>query len=159
MLRPFGEKGQPPAEDGNVLRHRVLALRPAKPGGAAEQAGEGDRGRVGHQKLRRVRVAGTRLAASGGLFCGDVTLHAGEDQVGQLGGEGETLVAVTWLRHDEQRWFFRVGADHRGERGVRLAGQRERDEHQRTATDVDVADGGYRLSGFAFDRDCPGKRR
>jgi hypothetical protein len=79
-----------------------------------------------------------------------------EYDAGEFGGEGEPLVAVTRFRHYEQRRLLRVGADHGGQRGARLACQCERYEHQRALADVQVANGAYRLGNLAFGRDRAG---
>jgi hypothetical protein len=159
MLGSFDKEGQPAAQDGHRLGHSVRALGPAEAGGAAEQAGEGDPGRVGHQELRRVGVTGVRIAAARGLLFGDVGVDVAEDHARELGGEGEPLVAVARFGDDEECCGFGLFADHRGQRSAGLAGQGQRDEDQRTRADVHVAGGAGGLRGPVCYGHGPGQRR
>jgi hypothetical protein len=159
MFGSVGEEGQPAAEDGDRFGHGVRPFGAAEAGGPAEQAGEGDAGRVGQQELRRVGVPDAGLAAADGLLGGEVAVDVRENDRGELRGEGETLVPVTRLGDDEQSWCARVVAGHRGQRGVGLAGQGQRDEDQRPRADLHVADGAGGLRGSAVGRQGAGQRR
>jgi len=67
--------------------------------------------------------------------------------------------AVARFGDDEQDRRSRVVADHRGQRGVGLPGQGQRDEDQRARADVNVPDGTGRLGGAYVGGDGAGQRR
>jgi hypothetical protein len=92
------------------------------------------------------------------LLVGRAAVDVGQDQCREFGSEGEALVAVTRLGHHEQLRPAGGVADHRRQRRAGLAGQRKRDEHQRSGADVHVAHGAGALRGAAGDGRGPGQR-
>jgi hypothetical protein len=99
-LGPFGEKGQPPAQQRDLRRDGVPADRAAEAGGPPEQRQEPHPARVRHQHLRR---AGEPVPAAGWdvLHVVAVAVDVRQHDAGKLRDEREAQVRIARLRNDQ----------------------------------------------------------
>jgi len=132
--------GEPAPEERDSRGHRVLTLGLPESRRAAEQPQEGDRGQVGHEELRRVRVRVGAVALVGSAVAG-VAVDVRQHDRRQGGGELEPLRAVPWLVDGEQVRLLAVIAGQDGERRAGLARELGGDEHQGAAGQVHVPAG------------------
>ena len=82
-----------------------------------------------------------------------------QDDAGQVREEPQAEFAVTGLRDDQQPGSGPAGPGHGGDRGGRVTGQGQRDEHERLAGQVPVPDPAERLGPAGAGRLQPGQGR